>query len=494
MHNLPARPYAIFCTAARPWLTRLSLAILAAVIVSGCASKSLQEWHTTRLKSEFSTKDIDTITSFADYQHMEDLLFKELKQVYLPNTPGNVALRYSEGSAADPTVRTPNWNRSFILPAQDAVGAVLLLHGMSDSPYSLRQMALALQEKGYTVLGLRMPGHGTAPSGMVYVHWQDMAAAVNLGMSHLNQLQPGQPIHIVGYSTGATLALDYALNALAGDTAPEPASLVLISPAIGITAAASMAKVADGLSVLPGLKGLAWSQVALEYDPYKYNSFTTNAADQVHKVTRSVSKRIKALSSSYATSEQRLPPILVFKSTTDATVSTNALVDNLLLRLDANRHELVLFDINRSAGIDKLLVTDPAPLTDRLIANTHLPVALTLISNRTEDARDVVAFRKLALEGELDSTEEIDLAWPAGIFSLSHVALPFSPDDPLYGDTPPEDEDQLFLGNMSVRGERGVLKIPSDSLLRLRNNPFYPYLEQRAFAWIDSANQSAKNR
>ena len=198
MHTVPARPYAIFCTAALPWLTRLSLAILAAVLVSGCASTSLQEWHTTRLKSEFSTKDIDTITSFADYQHMEDLLFEELKQVYLPNTPDNVTLRYSEGSAADPTVRTPNWNRSFILPAQNAIGAALLLHGMSDSPYSLRQLALALNEKGYTVLGLRMPGHGTAPSGMVYVHWQDMAAAVNLGMSHLNQLQPGQPIHIVG--------------------------------------------------------------------------------------------------------------------------------------------------------------------------------------------------------------------------------------------------------------------------------------------------------
>lgn len=490
MQMRPVNCLASIYATAQPRWCRLSLIALIVIAVSGCASKSLQKWHTTELKSEFSASDANSITSFEDYQRMEDRLFEELQQVYLPADAQNIAMRYSHGSAADPNAQSPNWNRSFLLTAQDAVGSVLLLHGMSDSPYSLRQMAQALHNNGYTVLGLRMPGHGTAPSGMVHVHWQDMAAAVNLAMTHLNQQLPGQPIHIVGYSTGATLALDYSLSALAGDTAPEPASLVLISPAIGITAAASMAKIADGLSVLPGLKALAWSQITLEYDPYKYNSFATNAADQVHKVTRSVSKRIKTLSRSYASSDQRLPPTLVFKSTADATVSTNALVDNLLLRLDANRHELVLFDINRSAGMEMLLVDDPAPLTDRLIANTQLPVAVTLVSNTSEDDSEVAAYRKLALEGEVDSIEELPLAWPSGVWSLSHVALPFPPNDPLYGDKPPEIKNQIFLGNMSIRGERGLLRIPTKSLLRLRNNPFYPYLEQRAFDWIDHANQS----
>ncbi len=44
--------------------------------------------------------------------------------------------------------------------------------------------------------------------------------------------------------------------------------------------------------------------------------------------------------------------------------------------------------------------------------------------------------------------------------SLSHVALPFPPDDPLYGQRPPNDDDIVFLDDLAIKGERGVLKIP----------------------------------
>jgi hypothetical protein len=69
------------------------------------------------------------------------------------------------------------------------------------------------------------------------------------------------------------------------------------------------------------------------------------------------------------------------------------------------------------------------------------------------------------------------------VFSLSHVALPFPPSDPLYGNVPPQDRQQLFLGAQALQGERGVLRIPADFLLRLRYNPFYDYLEQRVLDW-----------
>ena len=66
-----------------------------------------------------------------------------------------------------------------------AQGGVLLLHGLTDSPYSLRALALTLNAHGYRVLGLRLPGHGTAPSGLVTLKWQDMAAAARIAMAHL---------------------------------------------------------------------------------------------------------------------------------------------------------------------------------------------------------------------------------------------------------------------------------------------------------------------
>jgi len=62
--------------------------------------------------------------------------------------------------------------------------------------------------------------------------------------------------------------------------------------------------------------------------------------------------------------DEVLPPILVFKSTVDSTVTTEAVVDRLLALLPPRRHELVLFDINRSAAKSTLLYSDPGPLTN----------------------------------------------------------------------------------------------------------------------------------
>jgi alpha-beta hydrolase superfamily lysophospholipase len=93
--------------------------------------------------------------------------------------------RFAAGSEADPTKERPNWNRSFELPAQHPRGGALLLHGLSDSPYSLRALAQHLHRRGYWVVGLRLPGHGTAPSGLVSATWEDFAAAARIGARHV---------------------------------------------------------------------------------------------------------------------------------------------------------------------------------------------------------------------------------------------------------------------------------------------------------------------
>ena len=459
------------------------------LILPGCSSVALRSWHTEKLTEEFTAARSDEIQSFDDYRALEDRLFKQLDQEVYARTdtgPAYTLVRYSRGSAADPQIRSPNWNRSFELKADPPVGGVLLLHGMSDSPYSLRALGQALHRRGYWVVGLRLPGHGTAPSGLKYVRTEDMANAVRLAVAHLAAKVGPKPIHLVGYSTGAPLALEYALYALEGQTAPEPTSLVLISPAVGLHSAAGLAKWKRRMSALPGQGGRAWLQVEPEFDPYKYNSFATNAAEQVHRLTRAVARRVASRADTHP--QEVLPPTLVFKSTVDATVSTNAVVDRLLGHLAPHRHELVLFDINRFAAKSILLVSDPAPLTDRLMNDPTLPFTLTLVTNAGPETTAVVARRKAAREAEVSQTEQLNLAWPVGVISLSHVALPFPPDDPLYGQRPPGNEDVLFLGQMAIQGERNLFRLSPNWLLRLRYNPFYPYLEKRLLEWIERVN------
>jgi alpha-beta hydrolase superfamily lysophospholipase len=428
------------------------------------------------------------VNNFDDYMALEERLFKQLdEQIYATSAtgPAHVLERYSPGSAADPHRWQTNWNRSFELTSSSTVGGVLLLHGMSDSPYSLRSLGKALNNRGYQLIGLRLPGHGTAPSGLTRVNWRDMAAATKLAMQHLQSGLESKPIHIIGYSTGASLALNYTLNALENESLPIPASLVLISPAIRIHSGAGLAGFKNSLSALPGLDGLAYLSVMEEFDPYKYNSFATNAGAQVHGITRSVDQRLQALARD-PIAVDKLPPILVFKSTVDSTVTTDAVVDNLLQRLPTGRNELVLFDINRNAAIKStLLVSDPGPLTRRLMADPALPFSVTFITNENPHSTRVVAQHKPPYSLQAAATEDLEANWPRDVVSLSHIALPFPPDDPLYGQDPPPDDELIFLGNLAFKGEQGLLKLPPQWLLRMRYNPFHSYLLERTFLWLE---------
>ena len=473
------------------------LILVALICLKGCSgSPSLQDWHTEKLNEEFTAERSDKdIHDFKDYLLLEDRLFRQLDKKIYANTESGTEQqlnRYSSGSLADPRGREINWNRSFEL-AGNGRGAVLLLHGMSDSPYSLRAIGLALNRQGFHVIGLRLPGHGTAPSGLRYSSWQDMAAAVELAINHMNAAQTGntEEIHIIGYSTGASLALDFTLKALSGVTQPVPASLVLISPAIRIHGAAGLAGLKNGLSVLPGMGSMAWLSVMDEFDPYKYNSFATNAGSQVHAITTDVDRRLHA-SSGQPVNAGRFPPILVFKSTVDSTVTTDAVVDNLLNRLPAAHNELVLFDINRQSAIKStLMVSDPAPLTVRLMEQRGLPFAVTFITNESPESMAVVARHKPMGAIEISTVEALGSTWPRGVISLSHVALPFPPDDPLYGQFAPLDDGFIFLGDLAIKGEHGLLNIPADWLLRMRYNPFYSYLENRMIDWVDDKGGQA---
>jgi alpha-beta hydrolase superfamily lysophospholipase len=465
------------------------IVIVAVVILQGCNDPTLKPWHTQKFTEEFTVDKADEVKTFADYLALEDRLFEQLDQkIYAQSESGPDYMldRYSPGSAADPRKYATNWNRSFELSTEQPRGGVLLLHGMSDSPYALRTLGKALHKHGYWVLGMRMPGHGTAPSGLRHISRHDLAAAVRIGMAHLDKKLNGQPVHMMGYSTGAPLALEFALDALEGKNTPIPSSLILVSPAIGIHPAARIASFKNRLSNLPGLDGMAYLQVQPEFDPFKYNSFATNAADVVHTMTRSVARRIEQRAKTKP--EVVLPPVLVFKSTVDATVTTDAVIDNLLEHLNRNRHELVLFDINRFAVVtSRMLIDDPAPLTDRVLKATDLPFSVTLVTNESPKSTRVVSRHIEPFSLDPSSIRQLDLAWPPGVISLSHVALPIAPNDPLYGQRAPGNDEFIFLGQMAIQGERGLLEIPADWMLRLRYNPFYDYLESRTLEWVDNA-------
>jgi len=442
----------------------------------------LELWHTVSLPDEFDAHSPDT--SMQAYFAREDRLQEELvRKVYAEvKKAGPSRLnRFHPDSLVNPSQFDSTWNRSREVEPADARGAVLLLHGLSDSPYSVRALAEYFEAKQFYVLVLRLPGHGTTPGSLRDVTWQDWAAAVELAARHAGRkIDPAKPFFIAGYSTGATLAVRYALEALEEGDLPAPRGLFLFSPAIGVSKLAFLAKWQLLLGKLPGFEKLAWLDLYPEFDPFKYNSFPTNAGEQIYLLTQDLSRRMQTAKKRGLLS--RLPPIVAYASVVDATVPIEATVTQLFGLLDSKNNEFVLFDLNRSSETQQFINSKYDVALDAFLAREDLAYAITLVANREVQTNEVVARRKPPFSSSW-SVEETGLTWPQGIYSLSHIAIPFRPDDPLYGN---RHDRRLSLGTIEPRGERGVLTAPLTLFMRLRANPFYSYMQRNLDRVVDS--------
>jgi alpha-beta hydrolase superfamily lysophospholipase len=454
------------------------------LLVGALAQRSkpdLDLWHTAELDGEFEAGQASEGFGWTEYVAGENALFAELEaEVVEPSR--EVAnpdwSRFAGGGVNDPETFPRNWNRSFELEADPPRGGALLIHGLTDSPYSLRAVGEILNAHGVHVVGLRLPGHGTAPTALRHARVADWRAAVRIAATHLASVvgDRGELI-VVGYSNGGALALDLALEALQDDSLPALDRIILFSPAIGVTRVAGLARSHHLLTFMPWFDKLEWTDIWPEYDPFKYNSFPKDAAYQTHVLTRSVRQRMARLGRGTAT--RGFPPVLTFMSLADATVLVEAVVDGLYDHLSGDDHELVVFDINRHAGMRGFFRTDPVVRLQTLVDRPTTDFRLTVLNN-VSDASDAVVVRTRAAGAKAFDSTDPGLAWPPGVYSLSHVALTFPPDDPIYGSRPPEEGAfGLQIGAFEPRGERGLLIVPASQLTRLRSNPFFPYVEQR---------------
>jgi hypothetical protein len=171
----------------------------------------------------------------------------------------------------------------------------------------------------------------------------------------------------------------------------------------------------------------------------------------------------------------------------DFTVSTPAILTALYANLPDNGSEIVLFDVNRTVKFGPLLRPSAYVALDKLTPTSPQPYRFTSIVNAGDDSNATVE-RSIA-PGQLAPVDRtLDLPYPPGIFSLSHLAIPIPMDDPLYGmqpDPKSRDEFGFNLGAMDARGERGALVVDQDFLTRLPSNPFFPYLLERIEEGID---------
>ena len=467
------------------------IAILATLIlVTAFASRSkldLESWHRDPIDGEFVAADLTAGYTLAQYLVVEETLFANLSEHMLDpdNLQGHSMLsRFTRGGSQDPARQPINWNRTVELVPEAPKGGVLLLHGLSDSPYSMRGLAEHFFDMGYYVLVMRMPGHGTVPAGLLEATWKDWAAAVKVGTRHVqSQIDVSLPFYIGGYSNGGALAVEYCLGAIrSAERVPD--QLFLFSPAIGIMSLARVARLDALYGFIPYFEKSKWVGIEPEYDPYKYNSFPKNAGTQSWRLANAIQLQLDALERSGQLAE--IPPILTLQSVVDDTVKAEVLVTGLYDRLEPNGSEVVFFDINRTSMLDGFISLDFSQRLNQLMQLSDRNYTVTRLTNR--DAHSLAMNEHTRSPGGSEFTDlPLELEWPAGVYSLAHVAVPFSPDDPLYGATPPNPPVFDFhIGSMAPKGERSVLTIPASQIIRIRHNPFYEYMIRRVTEAIES--------
>lgn len=253
--------------------------------------------------------------------------------------------------------------------AKDATGRVrqgyLLIHGLSDSPYLLSAVGQRLHEHNPCALirALLMPGHGTVPGDALTIGRNDWQDAVLYG---IDQFRPAvDQLTLVGYSAGATLALQYV------DQHPDDTfidALVLLSPALSLPGI--------GVRLSPYLRWFRqWVGIESEQDAAKYESFPIHAGAELYLLIREFRWRQM---------DTLTVPVFMAASSDDTTVDVTASIDMFCEKAPVGERELFWLINEREAGERGLIPADcdgvyqvaASSRQYRLVSASHVAVTL----------------------------------------------------------------------------------------------------------------------
>ncbi len=151
--------------------------------------------------------------------------------------------------------------------------AILLIHGLTDSPFTFHDLSQFFYQQGFTVRTLLLPGHGTAPSDLLDVSYQEWQIATQFAIEAT--LAEFEQVYLGGFSTGGALIFDYLMQQQ--QVGEKINGLFMWSPAS--KAKSDMAWLAKYVDYLPFVD---WIDLDADIDFVKYESFPYNAAAQVH--------------------------------------------------------------------------------------------------------------------------------------------------------------------------------------------------------------------
>ena len=189
--------------------------------------------------------------------------------------------------------------------------AALLIHGLGETPYAMRALGERFAAACFLVRAILLPGHGTVPGDLLDVGHADWVEATRAGAQSFAGL--AERLYLVGFASGATLALDYAL----GEPPPigtqrSAASCCWRRPSR--RAPATGGSRADHLAPGALMPAGGFAQLLPDEDPVRYGSLARNAERQLDALIERVDDRERLLAL----------PVFMALSAADAVVDSAA--------------------------------------------------------------------------------------------------------------------------------------------------------------------------
>jgi len=202
----------------------------------------------------------------------------------------------------------------FELTVPNSKQAILLIHGLTDSPYLFHDLAAFYHSKGFNVRTLLLPGHGTAPEALLDIEYENWQQATRFAITKV--LEDFDQVYLGGFSTGGALILDNLLSTT--QNLEKLKGVMLWSPA-----SKAKSSVAWAASVADWIPFLDYAHKGADIDFAKYESFPLNAGAQVHSLMNNLKEKLN--------NAETVPdiPLLTITSEVDSTIDTSATL-NLL--------------------------------------------------------------------------------------------------------------------------------------------------------------------
>lgn len=94
---------------------------------------------------------------------------------------------------------------------EEPLATVILVHGLSDTAYSMQDIGKALANRCYLASSLLLPGHSTVPGDLLATQYTDWIESVRAAVVQASV--ESEHVTVIGFSLGAVLGLHTSLGA-----------------------------------------------------------------------------------------------------------------------------------------------------------------------------------------------------------------------------------------------------------------------------------------